>query len=90
LADIRSSNSVLEFIEKAGGKVHHCRIGHSLIKAQMKKEGAIFAGELSGHYFFQENNKAEMTTLAALIIINRLNETGEKLSDLVADLKKYF
>ncbi len=90
LADIRSSNSVLEFIQKAGGRVHHCRIGHSLIKAQMKKEGAIFAGELSGHYFFQENNKAEMTTLAALIIINRLNETGEKLSELVFTLKKYF
>ncbi len=90
LADIRSSNSVLEFIQQVGGKVHHCRIGHSLIKAQMKKEGAIFAGELSGHYFFQENNKAEMTALAILIIINLLNETGKKLSELVATLKKYF
>jgi phosphomannomutase len=56
----------------------------------MKKEGAIFAGELSGHYFFQENNKAEMTALAILIIINLLNETGKKLSELVATLKKYF
>ncbi len=90
LADIRSSNSVLEFIQQAGGRVHYCRIGHSLIKAQMRKEGAIFAGELSGHYFFQENNKSEMTTLAALIIINLLNETGKKLSELVIDLKKYF
>ena len=90
LADIRSSNSVLEFIQQAGGRVHYCRIGHSIIKAQMRKEGAIFAGELSGHYFFQENNKSEMTTLAALIIINLLNETGKKLSELVIDLKKYF
>lgn len=90
LVDIRSSNSVMEFIEKAGGEAHYSRIGHSLIKAQMKKEGAVFAGELSGHYFFEENSKAEMSTLAALSIVNLLNETGQKMSELVRDLKKYY
>jgi phosphomannomutase len=90
LADIRSSNAVMEYIKKAGGEAHYSRIGHSLIKAQMRKEGAIFAGELSGHYFFEENSKAEMTIFAALTIINLLNESGKKMSELTADLKKYF
>ncbi len=90
LMDLRSSNAVKEVIEEAGGKVNRCRVGHSLIKKQMREQGAIFAGELSGHYFFQENSKAEMTTFAVITLLNLLNETGKKMSELVADLKRYF
>ena len=56
----------------------------------MKEEGAVFAGELSGHYFFEENSKAEMTTLAILLILNLLNETGRTMSDLADELRVYF
>ena len=90
LMDLRSSNAVKEVIEEAGGKVNRCRVGHSLIKKQMREEGAIFAGELSGHYFFEENSKAEMATLAAVMVINLLNETGQKMSELVKNLKRYY
>jgi len=90
LMDLRSSNAVKEVIEEAGGKVNRCRVGHSLIKKQMREQGAIFAGELSGHYFFQSNSKAEMATLAVLMLLNLMNETGQKMSELVADLKRYF
>ena len=90
LIDLRSSNAVQEVIQEAGGKVEHCRVGHSLIKAQMRKQGAIFAGELSGHYFFEENFKAEMTVLAVIMIINLLNETGKTLSELTEELKRYY
>jgi phosphomannomutase len=90
LMDLRSSNAVREVITEAGGQVHNCRVGHSLIKAQMRREGAIFAGELSGHYFFEENSKTEMTALAALILINLMNETDQKMSELTSDLKRYF
>jgi phosphomannomutase len=90
LMDLRSSNAVKEVIEEAGGIVHRCRVGHSLIKKQMREEGAIFAGELSGHYFFEENSKAELPTLAAVMLINLMNETGKKLSELTQDLKRYF
>jgi phosphomannomutase len=87
--DLRSSNAVKETIEEAGGKVSRCRVGHSLIKKQMREEGAVFAGELSGHYFFEENSKAELPTLAACIIINLMNITGKKMSELTKDLKRY-
>ncbi len=90
LMDLRSSNAVKEFVEAAGGIVKRCRVGHSLIKAQMRKEGAVFAGELSGHYFFEENYKAEMASLAVVMILNLLNETGRPMSELVKELKKYY
>jgi len=90
LMDLRSSNAVKEVIEEAGGSVERSRVGHSLIKKQMREAGAVFAGELSGHYFFEENSKAEMATLAAMMLLNLMNETGKKMSELTAELKRYF
>lgn len=90
LSDLRASNAVAEVIEEAGGKTGRSRVGHSLIKKQMRDESAVFAGELSGHYYFEENSKAEMSTLATIYLLNLLNETGQKISELTKDLKRYF
>ncbi len=89
LVDLRSSNAVFEHIHEAGGHTALCRVGHSLIKKQMRDEGAIFAGELSGHYYFDENYKAELSSLAIIMITNLINETGKTLSELTDPLKKY-
>lgn len=89
LMDLRSSNAVKEVIEEAGGQVDRSRVGHSLIKKQMRESGAVFAGELSGHYFFEENSKAEMATLAAMMLLNLMNDTGKKMSELTTELKRY-
>ena len=56
----------------------------------MRDEGAVFAGELSGHYYFEENFKAELSTLAVIMIINLLNDTGKKMSELTKELRKYY
>lgn len=90
LIDLRSSNAVKEAIESSGGRVDLCRVGHSLIKKQMRQEDAVFAGELSGHYYFEENFKAELSSLAVIMILNLLNEGDETMSMKVAHLKKYF
>lgn len=90
LMDLRSSNAVREVIEEAGGQVNLCPVGHSLIKAQMRQQGAVFAGELSGHYYFAENSKAEMTTFAVITLLNLMDETGQKMSELITELKRYF
>jgi len=88
--DLRSSMSVKEVIEQNGGKALECMVGHANIKKQMREEDAAFAGELSGHYYFRENSYAEQSTLAAIFLLNYLTETGKKLSELVAEVKKYF
>jgi phosphomannomutase len=89
LYDLRSSRSVKEWIEEHGGKASECRVGHAFIKRQMREEGAVFAGELSGHYYFAENSCAEASTLAVLSILNLMAETGKSVSELVAALRRY-
>ncbi len=87
--DLRSSKIVKEVIEKNNGTPLMCRVGHAFIKAQMRDENAVFAGELSGHFYFQENFNAESAALAALRIINLMIKTGKKLSQLVHELEVY-
>lgn len=89
LYDLRSSRAVKEAIEEAGGRAIECRVGHAFIKRQMRDDGAIFAGELSGHYYFVENSYAEASTLVALHLLNLMAETGRTLSELVSELRRY-
>lgn len=89
LYDLRSSKAVKEIIEENGGVAKECRVGHAYIKRQMTEEGAVFAGELSGHYYFQENSNAEASTLATLMLLNLMAETGQPISELVAELRRY-
>ncbi len=89
LYDLRSSRAVKEIIEENGGKASECRVGHANIKKQMREEKAIFAGELSGHYYFEENSFAEASTLAALFLLNLMAETGKPISELVKNLRRY-
>ena len=89
LYDLRSSRAVKETIEANGGKAIECRVGHAFIKRQMRDDGGIFAGELSGHYYFLENSYAEASTLVALLLLNLMAETGKTLSELVFELRRY-
>lgn len=90
LYDLRSSVSVREIIEENGGIAHECRVGHALIKKQMRDEGAVFAGELSGHYYFQENFLAEACPLPAVYLLNLMAKTGKPISELVAKARRYY
>ena len=66
-----------------------CRVGH-FIKAQMRETGAVFAGELSGHYYFKENFTAESQALAFLKFGNLISQSGKSSAQLVKPLRKYF
>lgn len=88
--DLRSSKAVKEVIEENGGVALECPVGYSKIKKLIRDNGAVFAGELSGHYYFQENFYSEIGTLVAIMFLNLMAETGEKISELVRDVKRYF
>lgn len=90
LYDLRSSWAVKECIEQNGGKAIMSRVGHAFIKSQMREYGAVFAGELSGHYYYKENFVAESQGLSCIKLANLICKTGKKVSDLVAPLRKYF
>lgn len=89
LYDLRSSRAVREIIEEVGGKAIKCRVGHAFIKKQMRETNAIFAGELSGHYYFQQNYFTESTALAIVCLANIVSAKGKPLSELVKNVVRY-
>ena len=87
--DLRSSKVAEETISAAGGRPMMSRVGHSFIKAQMRENDAIFAGELSGHYYFKANFTAESSSMAVFALANIVSRSDKPLSELVAPLRKY-
>ena len=89
--DLRSSKVCEETILAAGGKPMMSRVGHSFIKEQMRQNDAIFAGELSGHYYFKANSTAESSSMATYALANIVSKLDKPLSALIEPLRtKYF
>jgi phosphomannomutase len=90
LYDLRSSWVVPEEIKAAGGKPIECRVGHGLIKKQLREEGGYFAGELSSHYYFTNFYTTDNGDLAMLNMIKLLLSERKPLSEIVAPLRRYY
>ena len=84
-----TSKTVPELIVEKGGKAVRTRVGHSFIKAQMAKEKAVFGGEHSAHYYFQEFWNADSGMLAAMHVLAALGEQDKPLSELMAQYSRY-
>ncbi len=91
LYDVRSSRVTAEAIRAAGGVAEMCRVGHSFVKAQMRETGAVFAGELSGHFYFRFSDTlvADDGCAALLALLDVLAEERRPLSELIAPLRRY-
>lgn len=77
LVDIRTSRSTTEYLTKLGATVHIWKVGHAFAKTKLRDLGAIFGGELAGHYYFRDFFNCDSGFLASLIVL-----------DVVAKLKK--
>jgi phosphomannomutase len=80
------SKSVPELIDKLGGKPVRTRVGHSYIKAEMRRLNGIFGGEHSGHFYFRENWFADSGLIAFLITLELVSVEGKPLSELLKPL----
>jgi phosphomannomutase len=91
LYDLRSSRATAEAIEADGGVAEMSRVGHSFIKAQMRESGAVFAGELSGHFYFRFSDTlvADDGLAAFLALVDVLSQENKPLSELIAPLRRY-
>ncbi len=90
LYDVRCSWAVRDFISAAGGEALVERVGHAFIKPRMFEEGAVFAGELSGHFYFRDFFGADSGLLPSLLLLELLSLRG-KLSRLLAPFESgYF
>ncbi len=88
--DLRSSWICKEEIERLGGNALMSRVGHSFIKATMREHNAIFAGELSGHFYFRDIHYTDNAEMAMLTVLGLISKSGKKLSELIAPYRKYF
>jgi phosphomannomutase len=80
------SKSVPELIEELGGKGVRTRVGHSFIKEEMRKRGAIFGGEHSGHFYFRDNWFADSGMIALLILLELVSVDNKPLSEIIKPL----
>jgi phosphomannomutase len=91
LYDVRASRAVRDVVERAGGRAERNRVGHAFFKTRMRKDGAAFGGEVSGHYYFREFYCADSGTLPALLILELLSVKGKRMSELLAPFRgQYF
>jgi phosphomannomutase len=89
--DVRASWAVPETIERAGGVPLVNRVGHAFIKHRMRKEGAAFAGEVSGHYYFRDFSQADSGVIPFLLMLERVSKSKTKLSGLLRPYReRYF
>ena len=89
LYDLRSSRAVVEAIARAGGRGVRSRVGHAFIKTRMREENAIFAGELSGHYYYRDMGFTDNGLLTLIQVANIIAARGRPLSELVGPLDRY-
>jgi phosphomannomutase len=91
LYDVRASWAVPDLIRAGGGTPLMERVGHAFIKARMDQEQAIFAGEVSGHYYFKDFFFADSGLVPSLYILEMLSKKKAKLSELLQLLEaEYF
>jgi phosphomannomutase len=91
LYDVRASRAVRDIVAAAGGTALVNRVGHAFFKGRMRETGAVFGGEVSGHYYFREFYNADSGTIPALLVLELLSAEGKRLSELLEPLRsRYF
>lgn len=89
--DVRCSWAVRDGILAAGGEARQERVGHSFLKPRLLREGGVFAGELSGHYYFRDFYGADSGIVPSLVLMQMMSESGRSLSRLLSPLEsRYF
>jgi phosphomannomutase len=88
--DIRATKALPEAIAAAGGVALESRVGHSYIKAGLRREKALMAAELSGHYYFRDFFYSDSGETAFFLVLSLLSQGSKKTSELITPLKRYF
>jgi phosphomannomutase len=89
--DVRASYAVKDTAAKYGGTALMNRVGHAFFKQRMREEGAIFGGEVTGHYYFRDYFFADNGFIPALLILELMSIKGQTLRELLEPLRaKYF
>jgi phosphomannomutase len=88
--DVRASYAVKNIVSTYGGTALMNRVGHAFFKRRMREEGAVFGGEVTGHYYFRDNFYADNGFIPALLILELMSRKGETLAELLQPLRETY
>ncbi len=87
LGEVKCSQTLLDDVERHGGRAVMTRTGHSHLKVQMKERGALLGGEISGHFFFADRYLGyDDAIYASLRLVEIVAREGRSVGELLADL----
>ncbi len=93
VTDPRLTWASLDAIKNNGGHIEPSRVGHSFFKKHMRASNAIFAGEISGHYYYREFaycDNGMITFLVMLGIFSQEKKSGRTVSQLLDHYMKHY
>jgi phosphomannomutase len=89
--DLRASHAVKDTVARYNGRALMNRVGHAFIKQRMRQEDGVFAGEVTGHYYFKDYYYADNGFIPALLVLELMSKKGLSLHQLLAPLReRYF
>ena len=91
LGEVKCSQTLYDDIARHGGRPIMWKTGHSIIKTKMKEEGALLAGEMSGHLFFADRYHGyDDAIYASLRLLEILAKDPRSLGEMLADVPRTF
>jgi phosphomannomutase len=88
--DLRASNAVKDVVSRYGGRALMNRVGHAFIKQRMRQEDGIFAGEVTGHYYFRDFYYADNGFIPAMLILELMSKKNRSLRDLLQPYREQY
>ena len=89
--DLRASHAVKDTVARHGGTALMNRVGHAFIKQRMRADDGIFAGEVTGHYYFKDFYYADNGFIPALLILELMSKKNQSLRELLRPYReRYF
>jgi phosphomannomutase/phosphoglucomutase len=91
VSEVKCSQNLFDDIARNGGRGIMGRVGHSLLKKQMKEEKALLGGEMSGHIFFADRYFGyDDAIYASCRLVEILSQTEKRIPDLLSDVPKIY
>ena len=88
--DVRSSLVVSEEIIKHGGTPRRERVGHAFMKKALRDSHGVFGGELSGHFYYQDNYFTDSALITFVHVLNIISQADKPVSKLIEPLRRYY
>ncbi|MGL4994901.1 MAG: phosphomannomutase CpsG, partial [Deefgea sp.] len=83
--DPRLTWNTVDMVEQAGGIAIQSKTGHAFIKERMRKEDAVYGGEMSAHHYFRDFAYCDSGMIPWLLVIDLMSRSGQKLSAMVSE-----